>query len=194
MRFRMRFISVMFVFLASGCATVPSGPSVRVLPTPGKPYDLFLSEDAICRQTAERQIGMPPQEIANQNAATGAIVGTAVGTGLGAAIGAASGNVGAGAAIGAVSGLLVGTAAGSDSGRIEGSKAQRLYDTVYLQCMYSHGNQAYNPGRRYYRRRTVIVAPPASEYEYAPPVYATPYPPPNTPPPGPPPAPPAPNR
>lgn len=195
MRVKIRFMTVLFVILAAGCATVPTGPSVRVFPTPGKPYDLFLSEDSTCRQAAERQIGMPPQEIANQNTATGAVVGTAVGTGLGAAIGAASGHAGAGAAIGAVSGLLVGTAAGSDSGRIEGREAQRRYDTVYLQCMYSHGNQVYTPGRRYYRRRTVIVAPPASGYEYVPPDYYAPaYPPPNTPPPGPPPAPPAPIR
>jgi outer membrane lipoprotein SlyB len=160
-----------------------------MLPTPGKPYDLFSAEDAFCRQTADRQLGMAPQDIANQNTATGAIIGTAVGTGLGAAIGSASGNAGAGAVIGAVSGLFVGTAAGSDAGRIEGRDAQRRYDTVYLQCMYSHGNRAYNPGQRYYRRRTVVVAPPSSGYGYAPPDYSLPYPSPNTPPPGPPPAP-----
>jgi hypothetical protein len=187
-------IAVMFVILTSGCVTVPTGPSVRVFPTPGKPYDLFLSEDSYCRHAAELQIGIPPQQVADQNTATGAIVGTAVGTGLGAAIGAASGHAGTGAVIGAVSGLLVGTAAGSDSGRIEGREAQRRYDTVYLQCMYSHGNQVYNPGQRYYRRRTVIVDSPSPGYDYAPPDYASPYPPPNTPPPGPPPAPPAPYR
>jgi len=190
MRIVTRLLAVMVVILAGGCATVPTGPSVTVLPAPGKPYDLFLSEDALCRQVAERQIGIPPQEIANQNTATGAVVGTAIGTGLGAAIGAASGHAGAGAAVGAVSGLLVGTAAGSDSGRIEGREAQRRYDTVYLQCMYSHGNQVYNPGPRYYRRRTVIVSPPTTDYGYASPDYPSPYPPPNTPPP----APSAPNR
>lgn len=192
MRSVMRFISGMFVILATGCATVPAGPSVRVFPTPGKPYDLFVSEDTYCRQAAERQIGMPPQDIANQNTATGAVVGTAVGTGLGAAIGSASGHAGTGAVIGAVSGLLVGSAAGSDSSRIEGREAQRRYDTVYLQCMYSYGNQVYTPNRRYYRRRTVVIPPPASGYDYIPPDYVTPYPPPHTPPPGPPPVPPAP--
>ena len=177
---------VMIVTLMAGCVTVPTGPSVRVFPTPGKPYDLFRAEDSYCRRDAERQIGMPPQEIANQNTATGAIVGTAIGTGLGAAIGAASGNVGAGAVIGGVSGLLVGSASGSDAGRIEGREAQRRYDTVYLQCMYSHGNQVSNPGPRYYRRRTVIMNPLPADYEYAPPDYAPSYPPPNSPPPTPP--------
>lgn len=189
-----RLLSIIVVSLAAGCATVPAGPSVRVFPAPGKPYDLFLSEDAYCRLAAERQIGMPPQDVANQNTATGAIVGTAVGTGVGAAIGAASGHAGTGAVIGAVSGLLVGSAAGSDSGRIEGRDAQRRYDTAYLQCMYSQGNQVYNPRQRYYRRRVVVVPPPTAGYDYAPPEYTSPYPPPNTPPPGPPPAPPAPYR
>jgi len=192
MRLLKGLIAILCMTLLAGCVTVPRGPSVRVFPAPGKPYDLFLSEDSYCRQAAERQIGILPQEVANQNTATGAVVGTAVGTGLGAAIGAASGNAGAGALIGAASGLLVGTVAGSDAGRIEGREAQRRYDTTYVQCMYSHGNQVYNPGRRYYRRRAVIATPPPPRPEYAPPDYAPPYPPPNTLPPGPPSAPPVP--
>ena len=188
------FMPVMFVILMAGCATLPAGPSVRVFPTPGKPYDLFLAEDSLCRQTAERQLGMLPQQVADQSTATGAVVGTVIGTGLGAVIGAASGQAGSGAAIGAASGLLVGSASGSDSGRVEAREAQWRYDTVYLQCMYSHGNQVFNPGQRSYRRRMVIVNPSSSDYEYAPPDYTSPYPPPNTPPPGPPPAPSAPDR
>lgn len=193
MRLVKRLVPVMLVILLAGCATVPSGPSVRVFPTPGKPYDLFLAEESYCRRDAERRIGMLPQEVADQNTATGAIVGTAVGTGIGAALGAASGNTGAGALIGAISGLFIGSAAGSDSGRIEGWEAQRRYDTIYLQCMYAHGNQVYNPGPRYYRRRTVTM-PPSSSYDNTPPDYTPLYPPPNTPPPGPSPAPPAPYR
>jgi hypothetical protein len=184
----------MFVILMAGCVTVPTGPSVTVFPTPGKPYDLFLAEDSYCRRAAEQQIGILPQQVADQNTASGAIVGTAVGTGLGAVLGAASGNTGAGAVIGGVSGLLIGSAAGSDAGRIEGREAQKRYDTVFLQCMYSHGNQVYNPAPRYYRRRTVIMNPPTAGYDDAPPDYIPIYPPPNTPPPGPPPAPPAPYR
>jgi hypothetical protein len=194
MRLVKMLISGVCVILAAGCATVPTGPSVRVFPTPGKPYDLFLSEDSNCRQAAERQIGMLPQEVADRNTATGAIIGTAVGTGVGAALGAASGNAGAGAVIGGLSGLFIGSAAGSDAGRVEGLEVQRQYDTAYLQCMYAHGNQVYNPGQRYYRRRAVIMRQPPSDYDYAPPDYRSPYPPPNTPSPGPPPAPPAPYR
>lgn len=176
------FLPVVIVLLTAGCVTIPTGPSVRVFPTPGKPYDLFLSEDSLCRQAAERQIGLQPQQIADQNTARGAITGTAIGAGVGAVIGAASGHAGSGAAIGAASGLLVGSASGADAGRYEAREAQWRYDTAYLQCMYSHGNQVYNPGQRYYRKR-VIVNPSPTEYEDAPPDYRRYYPPPNTPPP-----------
>lgn len=101
---------VILVLLAGGCATVPTGPSVMVMPPPGKSFEQFQNDDAVCRQWASQQIGMSPQEVANQNTASGAVVGTAVGAGLGAAIGSASGHAGTGAAIGAASGLLVGTA------------------------------------------------------------------------------------
>ncbi len=113
-----------FLFLAwlalGGCATLPTGPSVRVMPEPGKTFEQFRDEDAICRQWAGQQIGVSPQDTVNQNAATGAVVGTLVGAGLGAAIGAATGNPAAGAAIGAGSGLLVGTASGANAGNAYG--------------------------------------------------------------------------
>jgi hypothetical protein len=39
-----------------GCATVPAGPSAMVLPEPGKPFEVFQSDDAVCRQYAMQQI------------------------------------------------------------------------------------------------------------------------------------------
>jgi hypothetical protein len=132
---------------------MPSGPSVNVLPAPGKPFERFMAEDAACRHYAERSIGMSPQDVANQNAVTGAGVGTILGAGAGALLGAASGHPGAGAAIGAGTGLLVGTAAGANSGQVYGAEAQRRYDNTYLQCMYAKGNQvpaARRPVRHYY--------------------------------------------
>jgi hypothetical protein len=146
----------------SGCATLPTGPSVNVLPAPGKPFDQFMAEDATCRQYAERQIGMSPQETANQNAVTGAGVGTVIGAGAGALLGAASGHPGAGAAIGAGTGLLFGTAAGASSGQVYGGEAQRRYDNTYLQCMYSKGNQVPSAVRRPVRR--YYAAPPDLYY------------------------------
>ncbi len=175
---------VLVVVILGGCATIPTGPSVMVFPPPGKSFEQFQGEDAICRQWAEQQIGMSPQEVANQNTATGAVVGTAVGAGLGAAIGSASGSVGTGAAIGAASGLLLGTAAGANAGQAYGWQAQRRYDIAYLQCMYAKGNQV--PGRVTSTRRVRRMAPPppppdlsaVSRDYYAPPRSVPPPPPP----------------
>src|SRR5437870_5082208 len=98
--------------LLSACVVVPSGPSVLVLPTVGKPLDLFQADEIGCRQYARYQIGVAPEQAAAQSAAASAAVGTVVGAAAGAVIGAAAGNPGAGAAIGAGSGLLLGSAGG----------------------------------------------------------------------------------
>jgi outer membrane protein OmpA-like peptidoglycan-associated protein len=149
-----------------GCVSLPTGPSMIVLPGSGKSFDNFQADDAACRQWAGMQIGQSPQEIANQNTATGSVAGTLIGAGLGAAIGAAWAAPGIGAAIGAASGLLVGTAAGANAGQAYGWDAQRRYDFAYQQCMYSKGNQI--PGvRRYHRVRYIMPPPPpASREEY----------------------------
>ena len=163
-------LSLFALLAVGGCATLPTGPSVRVLPAPGKTFEQFQVDDAICRQWADRQIGKP-QDTANQNTVTGAAVGTVVGAGLGAAIGAASGNPGAGAAIGAGSGLLVGTAGGASSGQVYGMEAQRRYDNTYVQCMYSKGNQIPGTVRRVRRSVAVPPPPPPSEMYSVPPDY-----------------------
>ncbi len=170
MKMRSRSILLVLILLVVGaCATVPTGPSVMVLPPLGKPFDQFQAEDATCRQWARQQIGLSPQETINQNAATGAVIGTAIGAGLGAAIGAASGRAGAGAAIGAGSGLLVGTTSGANAGQVYGREAQRRYDIAYQQCMYANGNII--PGMRSVSRsqRTLPPPPPPSGVDSAPP-------------------------
>jgi outer membrane lipoprotein SlyB len=171
---------IIFLFLAllvlGGCATLPKGPSVMVLPAPGKPFEQFQAEDAICRQWAAQQIGQSPQGTVNQNTATGAVAGTIIGAGLGAAIGSTSGDVGAGAAIGAVSGLLLGASAGADSGRVYGWEAQRRYDIVYQQCMYAKGNQIPGLETRPRPVRRIPPPPPPPGQGYAPREYSPPYP------------------
>ncbi|MEW6586054.1 MAG: glycine zipper family protein [Nitrospirota bacterium] len=141
-----------------GCATVPAGPSVMVLPSAGKSFEQFQVEDAICRQWAAQRIGISPQDTASRSVATGAVVGTAIGAGLGAAIGSTTGDAGAGAAIGAASGLLVGSVAGADAGRVYGWEAQRRYDIAYVQCMYAKGNHI--PGVVTRTRRIETTSPP----------------------------------
>jgi hypothetical protein len=145
------------LMMLSGCATMPTGPNVAVLPAPGKPFEVFMADDTVCRQWAQQQIGgASPSQTANQNTATGAVVGTAVGAAIGVAIGAATGDAGAGAAIGGGVGLLGGTAMGSDAGASSSYQLQRRYDIAYQQCMYAKGNQI--PG--VVRRSTQTYAPP----------------------------------
>jgi outer membrane lipoprotein SlyB len=203
LKYSQRFIYLCLVAIASGCATLPAGPSVNVLPPPGKPFNQFQAEDATCRKWAEQAIGLSPRDVQNQNLLSGAAIGTVVGAGAGALLGAASGHAGAGAALGAGSGLLVGSAIGSDSGRMYGQEAQRRYDNTYVQCMVANGNQV--AVRELRRRRVLVVPPPLPPgYYYAPsgsayqppvmpsgPEYNIPpaptspaYPPPGTPPPG----------
>ena len=152
-------ILVVALVVMSGCVTLPTGPSVLVLPAPGKPLEQFQADDMTCRQWAGQQAGTSAQETATRNTVRGAAVGTAIGAGAGALLGAASGNAGAGAAIGAGSGLLVGTASGAGAGQEYGYEAQRKYDYGYVQCMYAKGNQI--PGQVHqYRLRTVSPPPP----------------------------------
>jgi hypothetical protein len=158
----------------SGCAAPPLGPTVAVMPGPNKPFDVFQTDQAVCRQFAEQQVG--GAEAANQAGTNQALIGAGVGTLLGAGLGAAVGG-GRGAAIGAGAGALGGTAVGASNAERSGMSIQRRYDIAYQQCMYSRGNQV--PG---------YVAAPAPA-PYPAPGYAPPPPPPPgyAPPPPPPP-------
>src|SRR5260370_12585534 len=101
--------------LVAACATVPTGPSVMVLPGTGKNFEQFQADDAVCRQWAAQQTGTTPQRAATESTVSGAAIGTAVGAAAGAAIGAAAGSPATGAAVGAGVGLLGGTAAGAST-------------------------------------------------------------------------------
>jgi uncharacterized protein YcfJ len=184
----MKWGRLFFVILAavavSGCATIPSGPSVMVLPAPGKSFETFQAEDQGCRNWAAVQSGATTADTVNQNIAGGAVVGTLMGAGLGAAIGAASGNAGAGAAIGAGVGALGGTAVGSEAGFAAGADAQRRYDIAYQQCMYARGNQIPGVVRESRRAQWVPPPPPPPGYTRSP--FTPPPPPPGAPPPPPP--------
>jgi hypothetical protein len=180
--------------LLGACATVPTGPSVMVLPGSGKPFEVFQADDDACRQWALRQSGAQPGDVAAGSTVSGAAIGTLLGGALGAAIGAAAGNPGIGAAVGAGSGLVIGTAGGASAGAQSGMSMQRRYDIAYQQCMYAKGNQVPTMAQYSPRRNGNYVAPPpppppppanapASPPEVAP---APPPPPPGPPPPPPP--------
>jgi hypothetical protein len=138
---RQKLLLILVSLILSGCATIPEGPSVLVLPGPGKSFEQFQAEDAMCRQWATQQTGVTPQQAANQETMKGAAIGTLLGAGLGAAIGAAAGDPGLGAAIGAGGGLLGGTLLGADNGEASAEAAQNQFDIAYQQCMYAKGHR-----------------------------------------------------
>jgi hypothetical protein len=158
MRTHFKLLPVAAGLLIAGCTTVPTGPQVMVMPGAGKTYDQFHQDDAVCQQYAFQATGNAVNA-SNDNAVNSAAIGTAVGAVAGALIGAASGgNAGSGAAIGAGGGLLMGSAAGSNNAASGGYNAQRRFDNVYVQCMYTHGNQV--PVRGQMRPRYSTQAPP----------------------------------
>lgn len=180
-------VAVIIALVASGCASVPTGPSVMVMPGSGKTFEAFQVDDAVCRQWAAQQTGTTPGKVATDSTVGGAAIGTLVGAAAGAALGAAAGNPGLGAAAGAGVGLLGGTAIGASRAEAYGGSVQSRYDMSYTQCMYAKGNQV--PMARGSR-----VQPPAHSASPPPPpppppaagAPSTPPPPPGPPPPPPP--------
>jgi len=131
------------VLTLSACTTMPTGPSVLVLPGSGKSFDQFRADDMECRQYAQYQIG---GQTAQSNAIDAGVRSAAVGTAVGALAGAAIGGS-RGAGVGAGVGLLTGSAAGSNAAEASGYGAQRRYDFAYQQCMYAKGNHIPVQGR-----------------------------------------------
>jgi len=157
---------LLFLVAASlgGCATMPSGPSVMVLPGQGKPFEVFQAEDNVCRQWASRQTGAEPSGAANEALAKGAAIGAVTGAVIGAA---GSHHAGAGALVGAGLGLLGGAAVASGPANSTGWDLQRRYDIAYQQCMYSKGNSI--PGVVRNPRRAYRLPPPPPGFQGTPP-------------------------
>jgi hypothetical protein len=147
--------STILVLLLAGCASVPNGPSVAVMPAPGKPFDLFQAEDRECRQYAQQSIGTTASQAAAQSEGKSIAAGTAVGAVAGAALGGNRNSAGAGAAFGALEGAAIGSGEAGYSAR----ETQRRYDIAYEQCMYAKGNQL--PQSALYQPRSAYSQPSA---------------------------------
>ena len=146
----------------TACVSAPQGPRVAVMPTPGKPLDLFAAEDQFCRGYAQQALGPDTRA---ETAVGAAVVGTLLGAAVGSATsGRRYNNTGAGAA----TGLMMGTMIGAGNSADEGRSAQQRYDIAYEQCMVSKNNQ---PSHHYYRRSSpaVVVVPQAAPAPYYPP-------------------------
>ncbi len=124
----------------SGCQpTVPTGPTIAVMPGPHKSLAQFQNDDAVCRSFAQSQSYQP--QSTGLSSPTGTAAATTVGgTAAGALLGAAAGNAGMGAAIGAGAGLLGGMAYGAHKAGTESENMQQAYNIAYAQCMKTKGN------------------------------------------------------
>jgi hypothetical protein len=143
------------LLLLGACTSMPSGPSVMVLPGTGKNFDQFRGDDMVCRQFAQEQLGSTP----NRVAATSGINSAAVGALLGAAAGAAI-NGGRGAGVGAGSGLALGGLVGTGTAEGAADTAQRRYDFGYQQCMYAKGHRV-PVANRYMTDSSLSAHPPS---------------------------------
>ena len=129
--------------LLGACVSIPTGPSVLVLPGTWKTFDQFRYDDRECGDYAHVQVGgTSPSQAASDSVAKSAAVGTAVGAAAGAAVGGSSG-----AAAGAGGGLLVGSAAGAGAGETSAYAIQLRYDHAFVQCMYAKGHKVPVSGR-----------------------------------------------
>ena len=129
---RWRLLPLAAVVGLSACATIPTGPSVMVLPGQGKTFEQFQTDDAVCWQWASAQAGTTPGQASTEAAVSSAALGTVLGAGLGAAIGAGSGALG-------------GTCVGMGASQAAAGTVQWRYDIAYEQCMYAKGHQT-DPG------------------------------------------------
>jgi outer membrane lipoprotein SlyB len=124
--------------LLTGCATDPTGPMVRVMPAPNKPFEVFAQEQRDCEHYASDQV-VGGAQAANSRALGATALGAVLGLGVGAATGS-----GRAATVGAATGGAIGAAIGTNQSSYAGYSLQRRYDIAYSQCMYAKGN--YVPG------------------------------------------------
>lgn len=144
----------------SACATTPLGPTVQVMPAPGKPFSAFQDDDVICRNFANSQVAGGPEQ-ANANVVGSAVVGTLLGAALGAAIGR-----GPGAAIGAASGAVIGTGAGANgSAWSQMSIQQRYKHRIHAVHVFARKSGARLQGYRATAKLPAACAPAALRLE-----------------------------
>ncbi len=58
----------------AACATIPTGPTVMVLPGQGKSFEQFQADSGVCRQWAMQEAGVRPEQVSGQALGTGAAV------------------------------------------------------------------------------------------------------------------------
>lgn len=124
--------------LLAGCAQTPLGPTVQVMPGPGKSFEAFQADQSGCKSYAADQV-KGQAEASNQRAVGAAFLTTLLGAGLGAATGSAWDAAGQGAGVGAAAGAATGAAVGANMSANDQVGIQVQYDNAYSQCMFAKG-------------------------------------------------------
>ncbi len=145
--FRLSAAGLCAVLLLSGCASEPLGPTARVLPAPGKPFEAFQQDQSLCKQFADGETAGGAM-MSNVKQLGTAALSIALGAGLGAATTQHRG--GQGAAPGAALGALAGAVTAARGSSRDQSGLQGRYDLAYTQCMFARGNQIPGPARGVY--------------------------------------------
>ena len=173
----------------TGCAVVPSTPTVMVLPGTHSSPTQFQADSLACQQQAQTLLAGAVQA-ANDQAAANVVVGTMMGAAVGALMGHGYYDSSDWVAWGAGTGLLMGGVAAGGSSQAWSYSLQQRFNIAYVQCMYQRGHQV--PGQVRVRRQAPGIPPPPPNYpppnypppNYPPPAYNAPaYPPPGYPPP-----------
>lgn len=149
-----KFLLIVLPLALGACVSLPSGPSVLVMPGTGMGFEQFRQDDAQCRQYASDQTGLSAEGAADSAAVRSAAVGATIGAVAGAAIG---GRHGAGTGAGA--GLIVGSMHGAGTAQVSGYEAQRRYDNAFIQCMYAKGHRVPVSGHYSPERQSAPAAP-----------------------------------
>ncbi len=152
------------ILALAGCQTMPTGPTVQVMPAPGKPFDVFAGEDQVCKAYASQSIAGGKSSTTNSQ-----VAGTVAATALGAVAGALLGNNSESAAAGAGVGLIAGTAMGAGQGSGDSYTLQRQYNIAYMQCMYAKGNIVPGMAPNYRMGNPPPPPPPQSQGNLPPP-------------------------
>jgi hypothetical protein len=134
----LNFLCLCLLLFLTACASLPTGPTVMVLPGTGRSFEQFRADDVSCQQFALFQVG---GDSPNDAAVSSGLASAGVGTVIGAAAGAALTGNAAGAAIGAGTGLVGGSLAGTSAANSSRYASQQHYDVAYIQCMYAKGHQ-----------------------------------------------------
>jgi Glycine-zipper domain len=148
------------VLVLAGCVSMPTGPSVLVMPGSGKTFEQFRADDFDCRQFASYQVnGATPDQSGVSSGVKTAAVGAAVGAAAGALMGGHRG-AGTGAGVGLIAGSVSGAGAAQGTAR----NTQRQYDYAYEQCMYAKGHKVpvsgYGMQRQYHEQPAAVPPPP----------------------------------